>query len=283
MADRGDPSALRWLVGVELTNYRKRAGKTITAASKTIGCSPGKVGHLEGGRNQQQPSEVTELLRFYDADQADIDRLASLAASADQQTWWAPWTAVVPDWLRTFVGLEGLASRVTDYATAVVPALLQTEGYSLGVTQGSGRVRPDHSERTVNLRMERQRRLYTETEPLHLTAFIEESVLDRPIGTPETMRAQLEHLITSTERENIELRVLPTSIGLHDATTGPFTLLEFSAAQAVAYVELLNGAIYVQDQEEVDGYTRIVARLREEHAWTETQTVEAIKARLDAY
>lgn len=282
MADRTDPSALRWLVGVELTNYRRRAGQTINAAAKAIGCSPGKVGHLESGRNHQQPAEITDLLRFYGADRADVDRLASLAGSADQQTWWAPWTAVVPDWLRTFVGLEGVAARVTDYAASVVPALLQTSDYSLGVTQGSGRVRPDHSERTVNLRMERQRRLYTD-DPLHLTAFIEESVLDRPIGTPETMRSQLEHLVVSAERDNIELRMLPTAVGLHDAAAGAFTLLEFSAAQAVVYVEVLNGAIYVQDQDEVDGYTWIVARLRDTHALSETDTVEAIKDRLNAY
>lgn len=238
---------------------------------------------MESGRNQQQPAEITELLRYYNADQADIDRLAILAASADQQTWWAPWTAVVPDWLRTFVGLEGLASRVTDYATAVMPALLQTEEYSLGVTQGSGRVRPDHSERTVNLRMERQRRLYMEANPVHLTAFIEESVLDRPVGTPETMRAQFEHLLSTAKRENVELRVLPTSVGAHDGFAGPFTLLEFTAAQAIVYVELVDGAVYVQDQEQIGGYEWIVARLYDEYALSEEDTIKAIQARLDAY
>lgn len=281
MADRTDPSALRWLIGVELGNYRKRAGQTIAAAAKEIGCSAAKVGHLESGRNQQQPAEVTELLRFYGADQADVDRLASLAASADQQTWWAPWTEVVPDWLRTFVGLEGLATHISDYATSVIPALLQTEDYSLGVTQGSGRVRPDHSERTVNLRMERQRRLFADN-PVRLTAIIEESVLDRPIGTAATMRGQLEHLITMSDRDNIELLLLPTSVGRHDALAGSFTVLDFAAAQAVVYVELVNGAVYVQDQDQVGGYARITARLHDA-ALSPEQTIEAIQARLDAH
>jgi DNA-binding XRE family transcriptional regulator len=77
VADRDDPLALRWLIGVELTNFRKRAGRKATEAAKVIGCSPGKIGHLESGRNQQQPAEVTALLRYYGADLADIDRLAS--------------------------------------------------------------------------------------------------------------------------------------------------------------------------------------------------------------
>lgn len=281
MAVRGDPSALRWLIGVQLTSYRKRAGRTISDAAAEIGCSPGKVGHLESGRNQQQPAEITELLRFYGVDLADIERLASLAGSADRQTWWAPWTDVVPDWLRTFVGLEGLASHVAQYATAVFPALLQTEGYSLGATTGGGRVRPDHDERTVSLRMERQRRLSNDTEPLGLTALIEESVLDRPIGSRATMRAQLEHLLAMSERDSIEVLVLPTALGLHDGLVGPFTLLDFAAAQPIVYVEIVNGALYVQDQQQVAGYARTVDRLRAA-ALSPARTAEAIRSRLSA-
>ncbi len=281
MPVRADPSALRWLVGVQLTNYRKRAGQTMTAAAQAIGCTAGKVGHLESGRNQQQPAEITELLRFYGADLADIERLASLAGSADRQTWWAPWTDVVPDWLRTFVGLEGLASQSSTYSTSAIPALLQTEDYSLGVTTGSGRVRPDHDERTVSLRMERQRRLSNDTEPVNLTALIEESVLDRPIGSTATMRAQLEHLLAISERDNVEVLLLPTAIGAHDGLVGPFTLLDFAAVQSIVYVEVVNGAVYVQDQQQVTGYTRIVDRLRAA-ALSPAHTAEAIRSRLSA-
>jgi hypothetical protein len=281
MADREAPSALRWLIGVELASFRNRAGRKATEAAKVIDCSPGKIGHLESGRNQQQPAEVTDLLRFYGADLADIERLASLAGGADRSTWWAPWTDVVPDWLRTFVGLESLACTVSDYATFVVPALLQTDEYSLGVTAGGSRVRPDHTERVVGLRMGRQRRLRSDSDPLHLLALIEESVLDRPVGGPAVMRRQLEHLISMAERDNVEIRVLPTSAGWHDGGDGPFTLLDFAQAQSIGYLEVVNGAIYVQDHDEVAGYTQIVTRLRAV-ALSAADTVAAIRARLSA-
>jgi hypothetical protein len=245
VADRDDPLAVRWLVGVELTKFRERAGKKIGQAAKVINCSPGKIGHMESGRNQQQPSEVRDLLRFYGADQADIDRLASLAGSAGEQTWWAPWTDVVPDWLRTFVGLEGLAAQSSIYAPLVFPALLQTEDYALGVTAGNIRVRPDHNERTVNMRMERQRRLFDAEEPLQLTVMLEEVALDRPIGGPDVLRAQLEHVLGVMKRDNLDVRVLPTAIGAHDGLVGPFTVFDFQRAQSIAYVELVNGAFYV--------------------------------------
>lgn len=281
MADREDPSAVRWLVGVELTRFRERSGRKIGQAAAVINCSPGKIGHMESGRNQQQPSEVRDLLRFYGADQADIDRLASLAGSAGEATWWAPWTDVVPDWLRTFVGLEGLATRSQIYAPLVFPALLQTEDYALGVTAGNIRVRPDHNERTVSMRMERQRRLFVEDHPLNLTIMLEEVVLDRPIGGAEVLRGQLEHVLGLMDRGNVDLQVLPTAIGAHDGLVGPFTVFDFDEAQSIGYVELVNGAIYVQDQDEVAGYTRTVDRLREV-ALSPASTKEVIRSRLTA-
>lgn len=141
---------------------------------------------MAGGRlTAGIPAEITDLLRFYGADLADIERLASLAGRADRQTWWAPWTEVLPDWLRTFVGFEGLASTVSDYATFGVPAL---------------------------------RRLRCWTSPKRSPS--------------------------------------PTS-------------------------RLSNGAVYVQDQDQVTGYTRIVTSLREV-ALSPADTVEAIRACLTA-
>lgn len=142
-------------------------------------------------------------------------------------------------------------------------------------------MRPDHTERVVGLRMDRQRRLDSDRDPLQLLALIEESVLDRPVGGPAVMRRQLEHLISMSERDNVEIRVLPTSAGWHDGGVGPFKLLDFAQAQSIGYLEVVNGAIYVQDRDEVAGYTRIVTRLRE-LALSPADTVAAIRARLSA-
>ncbi|WP_232837242.1 helix-turn-helix domain-containing protein [Lentzea terrae] len=277
---------------MELNRARNKVKKTVAAAAKVINCSPGKINHMESGRNQQQPSEVTALMRSYGADQADIDRLASLAANAGEQTWWAPWTDVVPDWLKTFVGLEGLARRALTYSCLVIPALWQVDGYSLAATEENIRVRRDHSERLVALRMERQSRLFSKENPLRLSSFIEEAVLDRPIGGPEVMKAQYEHLLRMIEGEPDlpdgspeaplrEIRVVKTSVGPHDALVGPFTVLEFAQAQPIAYIEIVNGAIYVQDQDQVDGYTRSITQLRKK-ALSREESFAEIKMRLDA-
>ncbi|MGH3855882.1 MAG: DUF5753 domain-containing protein [Pseudonocardiaceae bacterium] len=208
-----------------------------------------------------------------------MERLSTLAGRADQRTWLAPWNDVIPDWLKTFVGLEGLAAHEIAYMPLVPHALVQTQEYSIGSTAGSARVRPDQVERLVSLRVERQRRLFSGTDPLRLTAIIEESVLDRPIGGAVTMREQLQHLVALSARDNVDILVLPTAVGRHDSLEGRFSVLHFEQAQSIGYIEYADGAIYVQGQDQVAAYTRTVESLRSV-TLPPRESVEAIAARL---
>ncbi len=188
---------------------------------------------------------------------------------------------MLPDWLRTFVGLEGIAESEFTYAPLVLPGLLQTESYAAALTAVSVRVRPDHNERVVSFRMARQRRLHDDT-PLKLTAVIEEAVLDRPVGDAATMRDQLEHLAELVKSDTVDLRVLPTAVGPHVALSGRFTVLNFRDAQSIGYVEIPDGAVYVQDQDQVSGYIRSGERLLSV-ALSSTNSLEAVERRLGTY
>jgi transcriptional regulator with XRE-family HTH domain len=290
VAERSDPPALRWLIGVELTNYRKQSGVAQAAAARAIGLSTGMIGHYEVGKYFPAPEQVAKLLEIYGAPRHDIERLSALAGRADQGSWLARWNDVIPDWARTYVGLEGLASHAVTYTPLVLPALVQTREYSAGVTSPSARVRPDQQERMVSLRMERQDRLFDEDRPLQLTAMIEESILDRPIGgqnAPLVMRDQFRHLIDLSGRGNVEILVLPTAIGRHDGLEGRFDILHFldaegrQQAQSIGYVEIPDDSVYVQDQRQVEKYTKSAELLRSV-ALSQARSVKAIKARLAA-
>jgi len=277
--DRSDPSALRWLIGVELASHRRRAGQSQAAAAKEIGCSAGMIGHFEKGMYAPQPAQTASLLEFYGAPTWDVERLTTLAGRTHQGSWLAEWNDVLPDWLKTYMGLEGLASHMVTYAPLVLPALVQTAAYAAGVTAPSARVRPDQEERLVSLRMERQRRLHADEDPLQLTAIVEESVLERPIGEPGTMADQLNHLVELSQRDNVEILMLPTTVGRHDGLEGRFTVLEFDGrAQSIAYIEYPDGALYVQDQHQVAAYTQTAETLRSV-ALSPAATTEAIAAR----
>lgn len=133
----------------------------------------------------------------------------------------------------------------------------------------------------VGLRMERQQRLFDDENPLRLTALIEETVLDRPIGGPDAMRGQLEHLVALSKRDNVEILVLPTAIGRHDAVDSRFLVLHFAQAQSIGYIEYLDGSVYVQDQDQVAAYNRTAEALYAA-ALSPAKSASAIKARLSA-
>lgn len=277
--ERSDPSALRWLIGNELRHARGRAGLTQADAAKALGCSQPKITHLESGRNQQQPEEVATLLRHFGCDAAHVDRMATLAGRADHATWWAPFTDVVPDWLKTFMGLEGLAKREFSYEPLLLHGLLQTRQYAAALLVNNLRVATVDVERVVRLRMERQARLTDEDNPLHFTAMIEEFVLDRLVGGPEVMRGQLEHLLELSERDNISLHVMPLTVAVHDGLDGEFALLDFDDALSIGYVEFPDGAVYVQDQDQVSAYAMSAQRMCAA-ALSPAESIKAIKTRL---
>lgn len=257
---RSDPSALRFLIGHELRSARTRAGVSQAAAAKKLGCTQPKINNMENGKYQQQPEEVATLLRLYGTEVAQIDRISSLAARADQSTWWAPFSDVLPGWFKTFIGLEGLATSQFTYQAMTLTGQLQTEGYATALLSGGLQIAPLDLPQAIQARMARQR-LTTESNPLQLQAVIEEHILDRLVGGPTVMAAQLDHLLDLAARDNVELRVMPTSTAVHAGLDGDFTVLHFDTALSLGYIEYQTGALYVQDQEQVTMYKIIADRL----------------------
>ena len=278
MADRTDPSALRWLIGHELRAAREQSGTTQTAAARVLGCTHAKINYLEQGKNQQRPDEVTALLHAYGASPTDVERLASLASQADRGTWWAPFADVVPDWLRTFVGLEGLASACFVYEPLLLHGLLQTRAYARALLADPLRVPVVDVERVVELRLARAQRLHDPESPLHYEAVIEETILHRMVGGPAVMAEQLDHLLALSALPTVGIRVMPLAVPVHDGLDGEFTLLDFDTARSIGYVEFQDGAVYVQDPDRIGGYRTAAVRLRAA-ALSEDASLEVIRSR----
>jgi transcriptional regulator with XRE-family HTH domain len=262
MVARPDPAALRWLIGVELARFRNTAGVSLAAVSGLVGMSKAKINHMETGRQTQAPDDIATLLTAYGAGQRDIDRLTSLAEDPGVVTWWAPWAQVLPDWFKTFVGLEGLASREFVFEPIAIPGLLQTADYATAITADSPRVRPDDRERVVDFRLARSERLVDPDRPLHVHALFTEAALRLRIGTPQVRQAQLEHLVVMAERPNVTVQVIRPEDGMHTGYTGQFVVLDFEQAQSVVYVELIEDAVYLRDPDQVRPYSLTAGNLQ---------------------
>lgn len=277
MAGRNDPSALRWLIGVELAAYRRQAGLTLAELSEATGITKPKLGHMEMGRYQQNPDDIANVLRACGTDERTVDRLSSLSGRSDSKSWWAPWAHVVPDWLKTFVGLEGLAESEFVYQPMVLPGLMQTEEYAHALTAATDFVRQNHNERFVPFRLARARRL-NDPDPLRLHAVVGEAALRLAVGTPEMRFAQYERLLELADQPNITLQVLRPECGPHDAGgTGQFVVLHFDEARPIAYTEQLDGAVYVQDPDDVRTYT-LAAENLQHVALEPAESVALVKA-----
>ncbi|QUH00887.1 helix-turn-helix domain-containing protein [Saccharopolyspora erythraea] len=289
MTPRTDSGWLRRRIGRELRTLREATpgpdGRKITTteAARELGCTQPKISSIEAGKHRLQWRDVRDLLRFYGASDIETERLVKWAKRSNEPIWWAPFADVVEDWFADLVGAEGEAEREITYAHGVLPGLLQTESYIRALTDRSPMVAPEQRELVVGLRLERQHRL-SEDEPLELVALIEESVLSRPVGSPEVMREQLEHLASMSKRDNVVIQVLPTAAGPHAAVDGAFTLLEFAEFDPAVYVQQhpAIGACYSDDQRLVDTFTMIAKEVRK-LASSPRESLSLIRDRADEF
>ncbi|MET8759691.1 DUF5753 domain-containing protein [Lentzea sp. NPDC004782] len=160
----------------------------------------------------------------------------------------------------------------------LIYGLLQTPAYAAALLVNNLRVAAVDVERVVKLRMERQKRL-TDDDPLIFRAVIEEAALDRLVGGVDVIRDQYVHLLTLAERDNITLHLMPTSVAVHDGLDGEFILLDFHEARSIGYVEFPDGAVYVQNHDQVAASTLAAERLCAA-ALSPADTIKAIKSRL---
>ncbi|WP_313954611.1 DUF5753 domain-containing protein [Frankia sp. EI5c] len=170
----------------------------------------------------------------------------------------------MPDWLETLIGLEGDAETILTYESVLVPGLLQTEEYSRALALDFDRDgSPSEAERTVALKRERQKRRLGTGRPL-IHALLDEAVLHRPVGGPQVLRGQLEHLLAEAASGRVVLGVIPFQAGGYPAQGFPFTLFEFpdTRDQPVVYLEALSGAVYLEKAHEVRRYRVAFDKLR---------------------
>jgi hypothetical protein len=267
MAGRSEPgpTALRIMLGAHLRRLRERAGVSRSEAGWAIRGSESKISRLELGRVGFKERDVVDLLSLYGVtDPAERDRLLRFAKDANNPGWWHRYGDVTPDWFDAYLGLEAAAELIRTYEIQFVPGLLQIPEYMRAVARLTPSAERSEAEveRFVALRRSRQE-AFDRDPPLKLWAVIEESVLRRPIGGVEVLRAQLTALLDAIQRTNITVQVVPTNSSGHPATGGAFSVLRFPEADLadVVYLEHLTSAVYLDKRDDVDAYTRILDML----------------------
>jgi transcriptional regulator with XRE-family HTH domain len=261
MVDRaGGPTVLRILLGTQLRRLREARGITAQEAARAIRGSESKISRIELGRTSVRELDIVDLLSLYGiTDTAEREELLALAGQANQPGWWHQYQDVLPNWFQAYIGLEESAESIRSYDALFIPGLLQTEEYAAGVL-ALGEFSLEEAERLVFLRKERQRRFAS--GGLRLWAIVDETALLRPVGSPQVMRDQLQHLSDICDQPGFALQVVPDSAGGYLAP-GSFSVLRFALPDLpdVVYVEQLTSAMYLDKSVDVDRYTRVMDKL----------------------
>jgi Domain of unknown function (DUF5753)/Helix-turn-helix domain len=260
------PTALRMILGKQLQALREKAEMSFDEAAAAILSSPFTIRRMERAEGGFKPLTVKSLLIAYGVtNPAEIEAFLSLCRDAAKAGWWHSYGDVLPEWFRTFVGLEEAASLIRGYEPHWVPGLLQTKDYArASVRTGFPDAPAAEVERRVTLRLARQK-ILDRPDPPRLWVVIDETVLRRAVATTggHAMRAQIDRLIEATERPRVTLQVLTFSAGMHPAAFGLFYLLRFPDKEMpdLVYGETMTSSWYLDKPAETASYLEALDRV----------------------
>ncbi|MCJ1678603.1 helix-turn-helix domain-containing protein [Streptomyces sp. APSN-46.1] len=250
-------------LGGELHKLRTAAGKTQLQAAQVISATSTKIVKMESGWVPMRDPDIRVLCEFYGVTDAQfVNGLLDLARlDRDRRKakgWWQQVRLV--GGLGEYIAMEEVATRIRTLQLALIPGLLQTPEYIRALGVRSEWSHPDEIEVLVASRIKRQALLWSD-EPLEFHAVLWEAALRQQIGSPEVMRAQLNHLVEMARLPHIHVQVLPFRAGAN--ALGAFNLVSFAEPGAldVAYAENLASTVWAEGPEATEVYTRAFARV----------------------
>ncbi|MFJ4152687.1 helix-turn-helix domain-containing protein [Streptomyces galbus] len=259
------PSAQRMVLGIALSAHRSALGLKQEEVARLLNVSVSKVSRIETGQHQFKEQDLTRLFHIYRiTDPGTQHDLRQLAEEANRLPWWQPWSSVAQKHLQAVVSFEEMAHRIRVYEPLTVPGLLQTEGYARAVIAG-GRAEPFQQQALLELRMARQRRFEASDEDKKLICVLDEGALRRRYGSPRVMQQQLEHLIRVADNPRYLIRLAEQDRYDLPVHIGSTTIWEFAGRLLpdIAYVEVFDGGLIVQDEEQTDQRKKEFDRLRQ--------------------
>ncbi|MEU9373997.1 helix-turn-helix transcriptional regulator [Streptomyces sp. NPDC048255] len=208
----------------ELRRRREAAGLTQAALAELIFTTRSYLGQMESGQRRLRP-EIAELI---DRELGTGDYFYRLARAFKSKH---------AEYFAPAAELEGLAKAIYQYASTLVPGLLQTKDYARAVTRASNPTAlAERVDDLVASRMDRARLLDDPATP-EVWLVLHEGVLRTAVGGHGVMAEQLRHISASVRAHRITVQVVPFSAGAHGALGVSLKLMQFADAPDVAYTE----------------------------------------------
>jgi transcriptional regulator with XRE-family HTH domain len=244
-----------------LRQLREDAGWTIERVAERLDLSPSTISRIETAQVGVRTRDLRDLLEIYEVPSVQREELLRIARERRNQPWWQEYRDL-PD--SAVAGFEAEAASVTQYASLLVPGLLQTEDYARAVLRAIRfDATPVDIERRLALRMSRQALLTGERAPRYWVV-LDEAVLHRTVGDRNVMDAQLDHLVKTATLTNVTLQVLPFGRGAHAGMDGEFTIFKYNdrADPDVVFIENTGENLFIETADVTQRYGLIFDHLR---------------------
>jgi len=247
MAPRKPPSFRSSLLGKLLREHREAAGFKLADAGAYIQRDQSTMSRLESGHQPIRVPDMQALLRFYGiTDERIWNGLEALSRDLTRKDWWDDYADTLSPQLVDFPWVEEHSRLIKMYDILLPPGLLQTREFAAAAIRAITPGRESWIERALEFRMQRQSVLERTKSP-KLSAILDESLLHRPVGGPNVMCGQLDHLVEQMDRPNIDIRVLRIAAGAHAGLGGPFQIYEMpDLLTEVVMSDSLTGVVYVE-------------------------------------
>jgi hypothetical protein len=206
---------------------------------------------IESGSVTISVNDLRALLGSYGVtDKEKIESLVLLARLARGHSWLSGYRDVASEEYLAYLAYEEMATINYNFQPVLVPGLLQTEEYATTIVETiRGPKNPSRMEKMVELRLSRQDKVFSRTDPFDMYFLLDESVVRRPVGSTDIMRKQLKRLVDFGEQDNVTIAIIPFTAGFYRSIRVPFVLLQFSQPedQAVLYLEYPNKEYIIRE------------------------------------
>jgi len=245
--NRSPETSARALLGDLLRAARTQGGyKTQEDLAAELGMDRTGVSRTEGG--DRVPSiralgewlgrcEITGLAR------TAIEGVAALARATSED-------APVKIWFSGYLQAEGIAHTLRLWQPLIFHGLFQTPDYTRALLAAAGASENDIRTQ-VDLRAQRQL-ILSRSHPPNVISLIDQTILNRLVGTPDVMREVLTGLLEASER--FVIQVVPSHIGANAGLGGAISLLT-----ATSNPEVLLSEALVEDQVTTDVSAVLIA------------------------
>jgi hypothetical protein len=268
MATAGVRTIPRLFLGQALRRLREESGRKVDEAAAVIGKDRSRLAKVFDGMGTVTAEELATLLDFLGATPKQKHQLLNLGAEARKRATKRPYTDLLPGSYERFTDLETMATEIWRYERGVIPALLQIPEYiEAQMLAGDGifwQSSWEERRNRITFRLERQK-LVMEADSAKTLRFITtDEVLRTPIGGPEIMRRQLEHILRLIDdRPNLTFQVISATEPQNPAREGDLILLHFGELLSpVAFLPVVYGpSTYFSEPEDIGVLMRVFGRL----------------------